>query len=473
MGMDEAIQDPDVVTQQAWTASAVSIDLGVALSVRGELEAEIADVFPRRESRMHAVGYIRALCSGLERKNGWRIAEAAGDERPDGKQRLLYRHKWDESVVRDRVRAFAVRHLGAEDAGLIFDESGQEKTGRHTAGVGRQYTGTAGKITNAIVAVYATYASRRGHCLIDADLYAQERWFTDPDRLAQAGFDDDHTFRTKPAIAIEQAKRILAAKTPIAWMAADEVYGRSAAFRALFEEHAIAYVVAVGIDFHLTTRLGAYRADQVFKKIKRCTRKAWTRRSCGQGAKGPRVYDWAMVATTSPNHALLIRRSTTKPDDVAYFYAFVPDSQALTLPRLVQIAGYRWMVEEDFQQSKGQTGLDQSQVRRYRSWLRHTILAIATHAIHAVTTARQRENRPDPILPAHGEDTPPDDCGLIALTVPETHRLFVLHDETRDLPPTAATRRTAFHARWSTWRRRHQARARWFHCRTRLARLGW
>jgi SRSO17 transposase len=437
------------------------------------LEDEIADVFGRRESRLHAAGYVRALCSGLDRKNGWRIAEAAGDERPDGKQRLLYRHKWDESAVRDRVRTFAVRHLGTDDAGLIFDESGQEKTGRHTAGVGRQYTGTAGKITNAIVAVYATYASRRGHCLIDADLYAQEGWFTDPDRRAQAGFDPDHAFRTKPAIAIEQAKRILAAKIPLAWIAADEVYGRCAAFRTLFEDHAIAYVVAVGVDFHLTTGLGTFRADQIFGKIKRFTRKAWTRRSCGQGAKGPRVYDWAMVATTSPHHALLIRRSTTNPDDVAYFYAYVPDGQALTLPRLVQIAGYRWMVEEDFQQSKGQIGLDHSQVRRYRSWLRHTILAIAAHAIHAVTAARQRAQHPDPVLPTHGDDTTPDDCGILALTVPETHRLFVLHDETRDLPPAIATRRTAFHEHWSTWRRRHQARARWFHCRTRLARLGW
>lgn len=473
MGMDEAIRDPDGVTQQERTASTVSIDLDVALAVRGELEAEIAEAFPRRESRLHAVGYLRALCSGLDRKNGWRIAEAVGDARPDGKQRLLYRHKWDESTVRDRVRTFGVRHLGADDSGLIFDESGQEKTGRHTAGVGRQYTGTAGKITNAIVAVYATYASRRGHCLLDADLYVQEDWFTDPDRLAQAGFDRDHTFRTKPAIAIEQAKRILAAKTPVAWIAADEVYGRSAAFRKLFEDHAIAYVVAVGIDFHLTTPLGTYRADQVFGKIKRFTRKAWTRRSCGQGAKGPRVYDWAMVATTSPHHALLIRRSITKPDDVAYFYAFLPAGQALTLPRLVQIAGYRWMVEEDFQQSKGQVGLDHSQVRRYRSWLRHTILAIAAHAIHAVTAAQQRAHHPDPVLPRHGGDTPPDDCGTTALTVPETHRLFVLHDDIRDLSPLAAARRTAFHERWSTWRRRHQARARWFHCRTRLARLGW
>jgi SRSO17 transposase len=451
-------------------ASAISIDLDMSIAVRGELEAEIAGVFGRRESRAHAVGYLRALCSNLERKNGWRIAEAAGDARPDGKQRLLYRHKWDESAVRDRVRTFAVRHLDAEDAGLVFDESGQEKTGTHTAGVGRQYTGTAGKITNAVVAVYATYASRRGHCLIDADLYAQQGWFTDPARFAQAGFDPDHTFRTKPRIACDQATRILDAGVRVAWMAADEVYGRSTAFRQLFETWRIPYVVAVGVDFHVTTRTGTYRADQAVRAVRRA---AWNRRSCGRGARGPRVYDWAMIATTSPTHVLLVRRSISKPTDLAYFYAFVPAGQPLTLARLATIAGYRWMVEEDFQQSKGQSGLDQSQVRRYRSWLRHTILAIAAHAIHAVAAARQRERHPEAVLPAHRDDTPPDDCDMIALTVPETHRLFVLHDETRSLPPALAAQRVAFHQRWSTWRRRHQARARWFHCRTRLANLGW
>src|SRR6266480_3782862 len=385
--------DHDVVTQHNRMASAISRDLDVAIEVRDELEAEIAGVFGRRESRAHAVGYLRALASGLERKNGWRIAEAAGDARPDGKQRLLYHQKCDELAVRDRVRAFAVHHLGAADAGLIFDESGQEKTGTHTAGVGRQYTGTAGKITNAIVAVYASYASSRGHCLIDADLYAQRGWFTDPARFAQTGFDPDHPFRTKPRIALDQAERILDAGVRVAWMAADEVYGRSTAFRQLFEDRCIAYVVAVGVDFHITIRTGTYRADQAVRAVRRA---AWNRRSCGQGARGPRVYDWAMIATTNPTHVLLVRRSITKPTDLAYFYAFVPAGQPLTLARLVAVAGYRWMVEEDFQQSKGQVGLDQSQVRRYRSWLRHTILAIAAHAIHAVAAARQSTNAGPP-----------------------------------------------------------------------------
>lgn len=241
-------------------------------------------------------------------------------------------------------------------------------------------------------------------------------------------------------------------------------------FGGYSKKRKIPYVVAVGVDFRLATRPGTYRADVLARTI---PPKAWNRRSCGQGAQGPRVYDWAMVTTTSPHHVLLIRRSITTPDDVAYFYAFVPDGQPLTLSRVVAIAGYRWMVEEDFPQSKGQVGLDHSQVRRYRSWLRHTMLAIAAHAIHAVTAARRRQQHPDPTLPTHGENIPPDDDGLIALTVPEVHRFFTLYDDIRLLPTPVAPRRADFHLRWSTWRRRHQARARWFPHRTRLLRLGW
>jgi SRSO17 transposase len=463
--------DHDVVTQHIdRMASAVSIDLDTAVTIRAELEADLAGLFGRRESRAHAVAYIRGLASDLPRKNGWSIAEWAGDARPDGKQRLLYQAKWDESAVRDAVRAFAVRHLGDPDGGLVFDETGQEKAGKATAGVGRQYTGTAGKITNAVVAVYVSYASRHGHCLIDGDLYAQQGWFTDSRRFALAGFDDDHQFRTKTQIAVEQAERIRTAGLPVAWMAADEVYGRSTTFRQHFEDHHIAYVVAVGIDFHVATRTGTWRADLLTRTL---PRKSWNRRSCGQGAKGPRVYDWAMVATTSPHHVLLVRRSLTKPDDLAYFYAYIPDGQPFTLARIVAIAGYRWMVEEDFQQSKGQAGLDHTQARRYRSWLRHAILALAALAIQAVTAAKYRADHPDPVLPTHGDDTPPDDYGLIAPTVPETHRLFMLHHELRGLPAPTARHHTEFRQRWSTWRRRHQARARWFHHRTRLAQLAW
>src|SRR5260370_38866958 len=132
-------------------------------------------------------------------------------------------------------------------------------------------------------------------------------------------------------------------------MAADEVCGRRSKFSQFSEKRGKTYVVAVGIDFHVATQTGLHlRADLIARTL---PPKVWNRRSCGRGAKGPRVYHWAMVATTSPNHLLLIRRSITNPDDLAYFYAFVPDGQPLILARIVDIAGYRWMWEEDFQQT--------------------------------------------------------------------------------------------------------------------------
>jgi SRSO17 transposase len=446
------------------------VDLDVLAAVRDEVMSSLAGVFGRRESRERAGGYLRGLLSDVPRKNGWTIAEHAGYARPDGIQRLLYKDKWDELDVRDRVRDLVVDNLRDPEAVLVFDETGQEKSGIMTAGVGRQYTGTAGKITNAIVAVYCTYATSRGHCLIDGDLYVQKAWFTDPERCTQAGFDPDHVFRTKPELALEQAKRILAAGVTVRWATADEVYGRNGVFRRFFETNDIGYVMAVGLDFHIATRTGPKRADLIARTL---PPNAFNRRSCGQGARGLRVYDWAMVATSSPRHALLIRRSITNPDDIAYFYTFTPAGEPILLSTLIRITGIRWTVEEDFQQSKGQAGLDQTQARRYRSWRRHIILAITALAIQAIGISRHNRQQPDPVLPTHGDDTPPDDYGMIALTVPEAHRLLILHDSLRDLPATTARHHTEFRLAWTTWRRRHQARTRWFHHRKRLAILQW
>ncbi|MFD9286577.1 transposase, partial [Streptomyces mirabilis] len=156
-----------------------------------EVEAELAPLFARREPRAHAVAYVRGLLAGLPRKNCWTLAEHAGQKRAFGMQRLLYQAVWDEDGARDAVRRFAVRHLTAPDAVLVFDETGQEKKGTVTAGVGRQYTGTTGQVSNAVVAVYCTYASTLGHCLIDGDLYVQEHWAKDPDRCERAGLGRD------------------------------------------------------------------------------------------------------------------------------------------------------------------------------------------------------------------------------------------------------------------------------------------
>jgi SRSO17 transposase len=382
-------------------------------------------------------------------------------------QRLLSRAVWDEDAVRDAVRRYVIRHLSSPDAVLVLDETGQEKKGVATCGVGRQYTGTAGKVTNCIVAVYATYASPLGHALIDTELYVQRKYVDQPATREAMGLPADWRFATKPQLAQRIAARVLAAGVALAWAAGDEVYGRDPKLRAFLEQQQVGYVLAVGVDFSAPTAAGPHRADHLAKLV---GAQAWERRSCGAGSKGPRLYDWAMVATTSPRHVLLIRRSISTPSELACFYCHVPDGRTLALPILVKVAGVRWAVEEDFQQSKGQVGLGHAQVRRYRSWRRHVILAMAALAVLAVVAAVKRRRHPAPVVPRTSQDVPPDDYGLIALTVPEIRRMLTVFTQVSTVVTARmAALRREFEIRWSDWRRRHQARARWYHYRKRLA----
>ena len=448
-------------------ASAVSVDPSLFQEKFDELAAELAPLFARREPRAHASAYVRGLLADLPRKNCWTLSEQAGAARAFGMQRLLYQAVWDEDAARDAVRRFAVRHLAAPGAVLVFDETGQEKKGSATAGVGRQYTGTTGQVSNAVVAVYCTYTSTLGHCLIDGDLYVQEHWAKDPERCERAGLGRDFTFRTKTAIALDQARRAVAAGVAVDWAAGDEVYGRSSKLRGFFEENDIGYVFAVGVNFAVPTGVGPIRADVL--AAKKVPKRAWNRLSCGQGAKGPRVYDWALVATADPRHNLLVRRSIADPTDLAYFYAYAPEGRSMALADLVKIAGIRWTVEEDFANGKDAVGLDHTQARRYRSWRRHIVLAMAALALLSVIASLDRRDHPAPVLPTSPTAEPPADFGQIAPTVTEARRLFQLFTNLlRDLPTALATRRMAFHLQWSTWRRRHQARARWHHYKRRL-----
>jgi SRSO17 transposase len=437
-----------------------SVDLDGFREKFEELAVALAPLFTRRDLRSNATAYVRGLLMPGVAGNCWALAEAAGHARPYRLQRLLGRAVWDEDAVRDAVRAFLARHLG-EGGVLIFDETGDLKKGSMTAGVGRQYTGTAGRIENAVVSVYASYATGRGHALIDRDLYVQRAWFADPGRMAKAGFPPDHAFATKPQLAKTQAERALDAGLRPRWASGDEVYGRSGELREVFEDRGIGYVFAVGVDFQLTiSGQEKMRADQALRLVEPA---GWNRRSAGAGAKGPRYYDWAYIATDSPRHHLLIRRSISDPTELAYYLAYIPQDYTCSLTDLVKAAGTRWAVEDDFQDSKGSVGLDETQVRGYRAWKRHVTLAMAAYALLAVTAAAAKAAHPAPLLPGNADQAPPADCGMIALTVPELQRLLPL------LVPAPPGIDADIRLRWSQWRRRHQARARWHHYRRRLA----
>ena len=291
----------------------------------------------------------------------------------------------------------------------------------------------------------------------------QAEWFTDPKRMLAAGFEAGHAFATKGQIARDQARRALDGGLRPAWGTGDEVYGRSSELRGLFEQQGIGYVFAVGSDFRITTSGHVkMRANQAIGLVEP---HGWNRRSCGPGSKGQRLYDWAWIATASERHQLLIRRKISDPSELAYYIAYVPEHYVCSLTDLVKVAGARWAIEDDFQDAKQSVALDETQVRGHRAWKRHTALALAAYALLAVASALAKAAHPAPVLPDDPDQQAPADCGMTALTVPEIQRLLATTDTRR----TPANQHIKFHQAWSDWRRRHQARARWHHYRTRLA----
>ncbi|GAA1898109.1 IS701 family transposase [Streptomyces sodiiphilus] len=357
-------------------------------------------------------------------------------------QHLLCRASWDADAVRDDVRDYVVEHLRDEAAVLVVDETGDVKKGRHTVGVQRQYTGTAGRIENSQVAVYLVYAGERGHAAVDRELYVPRSWTGDPDRCRAAGLGQDTVFATKPELARVMIERFLDAGHQVGWVTGDEVYGGNPTLRAALEERGLGYVLAVACSSEMTTRAGTFRADALARKV---PKRAWQTLSAGPGAKGQRFYDWAVVglADPTPGHRqLLIRRNRTT-GELAYYHCHSPEPVSLTT--LVKVAGSRWRVEETFQSEKGLAGLDEHQVRRYPSWIRWVTLAMLAHAFLAVVRADEHARRP-----ATND--------LVPLSCNEIQRLFI----TLVIQPL---HNAAHRLGWSDWRRRHQQRARTSHYR--------
>jgi SRSO17 transposase len=278
--------------------------------------ALVAGRFFRREVRLRARACVAGMLSGLERKTGWSLAEHAGEAAPGGMQRLFTAARWDEDLVRDDVRGYVASVLGDPDGVLIGDDTGFEKKGSCSAGVQRQYTGTAGKITNCQLGVFPAYAGPRGRALTGRELYLPRSWTGDEARLAAAGVPQGTAFRTKPQLLRLMIERAVAAGIAFRWVTADEAYGDNGPLRAFLEEQKTAYVLAVARDHVITTPAGRRRADGLAVTL---PKGAWQRISCGNGAKGRRWYDWALVATSRPEISLLIRRSTVRPSELAFY----------------------------------------------------------------------------------------------------------------------------------------------------------
>jgi SRSO17 transposase len=358
--------------------------------------ARIGRHFARSEQRRRVRAYLAGLLSPIERKNGWQLAEQAGEARPYGMQRLLAGAKWDADAVRDDLVAYVVEHLGDPRAVLVLDETGFLKKGTKSAGVKRQYSGTAGRVENCQIGVFLTYAGPAGHVLLDRELYLPQEWAADAARRAEAGVPAAAAFATKPELARRMLERARAAGVPAAWVTGDTVYGGSGALRAWLEERRQPYVLAIaandGVDLPEGAGAVHVRADEIARYA--LDPHEWRRLSAGDGAKGPRLYDWALVPLAAPDasgfaRALLIRRPLDASDDpkqLAYYLTFAP--VGTPLQALVAVAGRRWTVEESLELAKGEVGLDHYEVRRWEGWYRHITLAMFALAYLAVLRAR-------------------------------------------------------------------------------------
>ena len=344
----------------------------------------IAGRFRRPEPRRRALAYLRGLLSPVERKNGWQLAEQAGDATPDGVQRLLYNYRWDADQVRDDLRDYMMEHLGDAEGVVVVDETGFLKKGEKSAGVQRQYSGTAGRIENCQIGVFLAYASAKGRTLLDRELYLPQVWADDRERRREAGVPEDAVFRTKPQLAQLMLGRALESGVPFAWFTGDEVYGSDRKLRLWLEHEEIPHVMAIKSNEKLWAWTGEgplqVRADRLASQVDEAN---WVRCSAGNGAKGPRVYDWAAVEIRplrepGKGHWLLARRSIAKPGELAYYVCFGPAETALD--ELARVAGTRWAIEECFEEAKGEVGLDQYEVRRWDGWYRHITLAMLAHA---------------------------------------------------------------------------------------------
>ncbi|MEV6182906.1 IS701 family transposase [Streptomyces sp. NPDC052015] len=416
--------------------------------------ARIAGRFRRVEPRAAARSYLLGLLSGVERKNCWQLAEQAGHTRPGPMQRLLRCARWDVDAVRDDLRAYAAEHLGTDGGVLAVDETGFLKKGRSSAGVQRQYTGTAGRIENAQVGVFLALATSRGRALIDRRLYLPEHsWSTDPERRNTAGIPETVQFATKPRLAEEMIAAALDAGIGASWVTGDEAYGQEPRLRAALEARGIGYVMAVACSMRVRINHGrtSVRADTVAGRLPAT---AWQRRSAGNGAKGPRYYDWAWIHIGTGSHRHLLIRRNRSTGELAFYLCWSPTE--VPMSELVRVAGVRWSIEECFQAAKSQVGLDHYQVRHWTSWHRHITLAMLALAFLSALAADAAPERPaDAHQLARSSDP-------ITLTVPEIHHLLAAVFN----PPAVIPARLLH---WSNWRRRHQATARRSHYRRRTA----
>jgi SRSO17 transposase len=359
-----------------------------------DVKGRMRPLFSQKRVATSAGQFLDGLLGSEPRKTGWMRAEAAGDSGPWRQQAILGRARWDADALRDLVRDYALETLADEEAVLVIDETGFLKQGKASCGVARQYTGSAGKITNCQIGVFASYVSRHGHAFVDRALYLPKQWTDDPDRLAAAHVPEDVGFATKPQIARRMIARALAARVPFSFVAADSVYG-TGAIETMLRQAGKGYVLGVAAN-HVFHSWGKKKLiDGTAAKIAHnLQRKAWRRLSSGEGTKGPRLHDWAYLEladldageyndtlTGEWTRGLLIRRNLAD-GDLAFFSTWCP--KGTPMEKLVSVEGCRWAIEDSFEAAKNEFGLDHNETRSWHGWHRHVSLVMLAFAMMAV-----------------------------------------------------------------------------------------
>jgi SRSO17 transposase len=367
-----------------------------------DVKARLRPLFQQERMAASAGLFLDGLLGEERRKTGWMRAEAAGDPGPWRQQAVLGRASWDADALREVVRDYVVEHLAADDAVLVIDETGFLKQGKATCGVARQYTGSAGKITNCQIGVFAAYVSGKGHAFIDRALYLPKVWTDDAARLTAVHVPTKTAFATKPHLARTMIERAITVGVPFAWVAADSVYGVSELETAL--RHAgKGYVLGVNSTRPFrsweTNPPVAGTAEQIAQDMDEAV---WQRLSAGAGTKGARLHDWAYCALADLDAAeydkiktgqwtrgLLIRRNIAD-GDLAYFSTWCPSGTDLAT--LVRVEGHRWAIEDSFETAKNELGLDHNETRSWHGWHRHVSLVMLAFAMMAVI--RHKANTP-------------------------------------------------------------------------------
>ena len=365
-----------------------------------DAKARIRPLFTQERVASSAGLFLDGLLGPERRKTGWMRAEAAGDPGPWRQQAILGRGRWSADALRDVVRDYALEVLADPDAVLVVDETGFLKQGKSSCGVGRQYTGSAGKITNCQVGVFAAYVSGHGHAFIDRALYLPKAWADDEVRRVAAHVPEAVRFATKPRLAVGMVERAIVAGVPFRWVAADSVYGVGEMEMAL-RRAGRGYVLGVNSTHQFNSWSSKLSVSGTAEAIGQgLDASAWQRLSAGEGTKGPRLYDWAYLELADLDadefskalcgtwtRGLLVRRNLAD-GALAYFTTWCP--QGTGIDKLVQVEGSRWSIEDSFETAKNELGLDHNETRSWHGWHRHVSLVMLAFAMMA--TIRQQAN---------------------------------------------------------------------------------